>query len=199
MGSNGTLRGLVGLAGIVLVGTATAQQAPVQPPPEQQQAPAQPAVELGAQREVTLTPQQMLTEAKGFLPAMDRSAAIVRRMLAGAREKRDVVRVLCLNDKLNQIDLAIRTSNDRMESLNAAAGQNDADLTKHEFTVMQVLRDRVNTLVTEANQCLGEDTAFIGDTQVTVDIDPTIPDTDPTELPEDPFIVEPPVLTSPTF
>lgn len=198
MGSNGTLRGLVGLAGIVLVGTATAQQAPVSPTPVQPTS-AQPAVELGAQREVTLTPQQMVTEAKAFLPAMDRSAAIVRRMLAGAREKRDVVRVLCLNDKLNQIDLAIRTANDRLDSLNAAAGQNDADLTKHEFTVMQVLRDRVNTLVTEANQCMGEETGFIGDTQTTVEIDPNIPETDPSEVPDDPFISEPPVLTSPTF
>lgn len=195
MGLNGTLRGLVGVAAVALVGNATAQPNPDLP----LAAPAGPAVELGARREVSLTPQQMVTEAKGYMPGMDRSAGVVRRMLADARAQRDVVRVLCLNDKLNQIDLAIRTANDRMEALNAAASQNDGDGTKHEFTVVQVLRDRVNTLVTEANQCIGEDTGFIGDTKTIVQIDPNIPDADPSEFPEDPLVSEPPGVTSPTF
>jgi hypothetical protein len=141
----------------------------------------------------------MVAAAKGFLPAMDRGAAIVRRQLADAREKRDVVRVLCLNDKLNQIDLAIRTATDRMEALNAAASQNDLDRTKHEFTVAQVLRDRVNTLVSEANQCLGEETGFVGDSKVTVDVDPGIADTDPSDFPDDPLVSQPPIISSPTL
>lgn len=197
MGSYRTLKGLVGVAGVVLVGSAVAQtQGAPAPPP----APAQPAppVELGARREVALTPQQMLAEGKGYLPAMDRGAAVVRRLLANAREKRDVVRVLCLNDKLNQIDLAIRTANDRLEALNAAVSQGDADQSKHEHTVMLVLRDRVNTLVTEAHQCIGEETGFIGDSKTTVEIDPNIPEEDPSDFPEDPFVSEPPVVTSPT-
>src|SRR5262245_11091633 len=131
MGSTRKVRGLVGLFGIVAaVGIAAAQP--------QGNSAAQPPVELGARRDVNLTPQQMISEAKGFLPAMERGAGVVRRQLADARERRDVVRFLCLNDKLNQIDLAIRTANDRMEALNAAASQSDNDRTKHEFTVVQV-------------------------------------------------------------
>jgi hypothetical protein len=156
-------------------------------------------VELSAGRDVNLTVPEMVAAAKGFLPAMDRGAAIVRRQLADAREKRDVVRVLCLNDKLNQIDLAIRTATDRMEALNAAASQNDLDRTKHEFTVAQVLRDRVNTLVSEANQCLGEETGFVGDSKVTVDVDPGIADTDPSDFPDDPLVSQPPIISSPTL
>lgn len=192
MGLNRTLRGLVGVAAIGLVGTATAE-------PQPATTPTVPTVELGARQEVSLTPQQMLTEAKGYMPGMDRSAGVVRRMLADARGQRDVVRVLCLNDKLNQIDLAIRTSNDRLEALTAAVSLNDQDGSKHEFTVVQVLRDRVNTLVTEAQQCVGEDTGFIGESTTTVDVDPNIPETDPSELPEDPLVSEPPSLTSPVF
>lgn len=195
MGSNGTVRGLVGVAAVVLVGNAMAQQgAPTGSSPGQE-----PTVELGARREVVLTVPEMVAAGKAALPGMERAAGVVRRMLADAREKRDVVRVLCLNDKLNQIDLAIRTANDRLEALNAAASTNDVDQTKHEFTVIQVLQDRVNTLVTEANQCIGEETGFIGDQRLTVDVDPNIPGTDPSEIPEDPFISEPPVLSSPTL
>jgi hypothetical protein len=190
---------MLGLAAIAVVGSAMAQPAAAPPPAATDPRPAAPAVELGARREVALTVPEMVASAKGYLPAMERSAGVVRRLLADAREKRDVVRVLCLNDKLNQIDLAIRTANDRLEALNAAASQNDIDQTKHEYTVVQVLRDRVNTLVTESNQCIGEETGFIGDTKMIVEVDPNIPETDPSEPPEDPLISEPPVLTSPTF
>ena len=168
---------------------AAAQEAP--PPPQ--------AVELEARREVTLTPPEMLTTARGYLPAMDKGAAVVKQQLAEARKQRDVVKTLCLNDKLQQINLAIATANDRVNGLASAVSQNDGDRAKHEFTVIQVLRDRVNTLVTEAQQCIGEETGFIGDSLVTMEIDPSIPDTDPSDFPDDPLFSEPPVLTSPTL
>jgi hypothetical protein len=182
------LLALLGVAGV-----AAAQQK-ASPPSS-----AKPPVELGARQEVTMTIPEMAADAKGYLPTMDRGAAVVRRQLADAREKRDVVRVLCLNDKLNQIDLATRTASDRVEALNSAASQNDLDRTKHEYTVARVLRDRVNTLVTEANQCIGEETGFFGDSKVTVDIDPNIPDTDPSDFPDDPLVSQPPVLGTPTL
>ena len=62
-----------------------------------------------------------------------------------------------------------------------------------------MLRDRVRALVSEANQCIGEETDFLGDSRVIVEIDPNIPDTDPTEFPENPLISTPPVLSSPTI
>jgi hypothetical protein len=139
----------------------------------------------------------MLGQAKGFLPAMDRAAAGVRKQLAAAREAKDVVKSLCLNDKLNQIDLATRTATDRVAGLEAAVNANDAERSKHQYTVILVLRDRVNTLVSEANQCIGEDVGFVGETNVTMEVDPSIPDTDPSGFPSDPVISQPPVVTPP--
>ncbi len=54
---------------------------------------------------------------------MDRGANAVRQQLGVAREQKDVVKTLCLNDKLNQIDLAIRTATDRVDGLGAAVAQ----------------------------------------------------------------------------
>ena len=110
-----------------------------------------------------------------------------------------MVKTLCLNDKLNQIDLATRTAADRVEALNAAAQANDADRTRHEYTVTRVLRDRVKTLVNEANQCIGEETGFVGESKVTVDVDPNIPDIDPSEPPAEDLPLPPPVLASPVM
>jgi len=141
----------------------------------------------------------MLEKAKKYLPEMERGAEVVKVQLEAARQAKDVVKTLCLSDKAGQIDLAVRTATDRVNGLSGSAGQNDLDGSRHQFTVLQVLRERVNTLVSEARQCIGEETGFVGDSDVTFEIDPTIADTDPSEFPEDPLVSTPPVLSSPTL
>ena len=147
----------------------------------------------------TNTPQQMRSQSLNFLPQMDQSAQTVRRQLEQSRESRDVVKVLCLNDKLNQIDVEIRAARDRMPTLTAALDKSDAENSRHEFAVLQVLRDRVRTLVQESNQCIGEEAGFVGESKVIVNIDPGIPSNDQTVLPSqtDTIIALPPPV-SPT-
>lgn len=179
-----------GVAAVAVVcgfGVAAAQQA----------APAAPPPQIGVKKDVNLTPEQMQAQAGKYLPEMEQGASFVRKQLADARQANDVVKVLCLDDKLNQIDVAIRSARDRVPLLNAAVGQKDADQAKHEFSVIDTLRDQVRKLVAEANQCIGEETSFIGDQELTVDIDPGIPD-DPSQFPDDPLISQPPVISSPT-
>ena len=155
-------------------------------------------VGVDSQQDVNLTPAQMLQKARTFKPAMENDAAAVQRQASDAKLKHDVVRSLCLSDKLSQIHVAVSTAAGRIETLEAAATHNDADGAKHEFTIVQVLKDRSAALVAEASQCIGEETGFIGESTVTVTIDPSIPDTDPSGFPSDPFVAEPPVLSSPT-
>lgn len=149
--------------------------------------------------ESNLSPAQMRTEAAAYVPAMEQSGQTIRRQLDQAREARDVVKVLCLNDKLNQVDVAVRSTRERVTSLGAAVDRNDAERARHEFTVIQVLRDRVRTLSQEASQCIGEETGFIDEPKVSVSIDPSIPKEDPTVFPQEPAIIStPPSLSSPT-
>ncbi len=179
-----------GAAALVVVcgfGVAAAQQGAAAPAPP----------EVATQQDVKLSPDQMLKAANGYLPEMEQGAGFVRKQLAEARQARDVVKVLCLNDKLNQIDVAIRSAQDRQPNLKIAVERKDDDQARHEFTVIQVLRDRVRSLVAEANQCIGEETGFVGESEVTVDIDPTIPD-DPSDFPDDPLVSQPPFISSPT-
>jgi hypothetical protein len=156
-------------------------------------------VAVESQQDVNLTPAQMLQRARSFKPMMDNDAAAVQRQASDAKQKHDVVKSLCLSDKLSQIHVAVTTAAGRMDTLEAAAGKNDMDRAKHEFTIVQVLKDRSAALVSEANQCIGEETGFIGETTVTVTVDPSIPDTDPSTFPTDPLVSQPPVLASPTL
>ncbi len=167
-------------------------------------APAAPAGDVngqvGFQRKTSLTPDEQLAESAKHLGRMEQAAAGVRKMLEEARKQRDVVKTLCLNDKLSQVDVAIRSGRDRRTQLTAAVGRKDTELANHEFTIITVLRQRSEQLVAEANQCIGEEAAFVGDTRTKVTIDPSIP---PDETPypsNDPSLVlAPPPCTSCTL
>ena len=174
------------------VGVAVAQEGGAPPP-----AAATTNVSGGA--DVNLTPKQMLQSGSVMVPDMDRQRDIVSEQLVDAKKKKDIVKALCLDDKVKQMRLATDTAKDRLLDLTAAANQNDADRSKHEFTVIQVLRERVRTLIAEAQQCIGEETGFIGNGNVTVDIDSALPDTDPSQFPDDALVSDPPVLSSPTM
>lgn len=173
------------------VGAALAQDAaPADAPPPR---------EVSGGQDVSLTPKQMLDRVREQIPEMDRLRGTVAEQLGDAKKKKDVVKALCLDDKVKQMKLATDTAKDRVVALTSATTQNDPDRSRHEFTVIQVLRERVQTLVAEAQQCIGEETGFVGNSDITVDIDPAIPDADPSDFPDDPLVSEPPVLSSPTL
>jgi len=156
------------------------------------------AASVQTEREVDLSPEQQLQMARTFMLKMDQGSATVRTMLEQAQAARDVVKAMCLRDKLMQIDVAKRSGRDRVLTLQSAVDSKDKDRSRHEFMIMQVLRDRVEQLVKEANQCIGEELGFIGESEVTLNVNPDIPDNNPDELGSDPEIIsDTPPYTSP--
>jgi hypothetical protein len=155
-----------------------------------------PDAAAGVTRQVNLSPAEQLTQADAALTQMDASRTVVRRQLETARAQRDVVKVLCLNDKLNQLDVALRSARERRTALESAAQRNDADLSNHEFTILTVLRTRSDQLSAEANQCIGKEAGFIGESAVTSTIDPNLPTQDPSEYPINNVITEVPACAS---
>jgi hypothetical protein len=147
---------------------------------------------VGMQRQAQLSPQEQLAQADAALQRMSVTAASVRRMLETARAQRDVVKTLCLNDKLNQIDVAARSAQDRRGALDQAVQRRDSELASHEFTILQVIKQRVEQLNAEANQCIGEEAGFIGESRVTTTIDPGLPGQETTNYPEPPPVISQP-------
>ena len=152
--------------------------------------------QVGFQRKPQLTPQQQVSEANNQVTRMEQGAAAIRRQLEEARAARDVVKTLCLNDKLNQIDVAVRSARERRQSLEAAAQRQDADLASHEFTILTVLRQRSDQLTAEANQCIGQEAAFVGESAVSSTIDPGLAPDEGWKQPDDGKVVEPPSCAS---
>jgi hypothetical protein len=183
----------VGITAFVLAaaGSATAQPSNAPPSPDAQ---------VGFERRPTLSPQEQLTQAEAGVSRMEQVATTVRHQLEQARVARDVVKTLCLNDKLSQVDVAIRSARDRQVALQAAVQRNDVELANHEFTILTVLQQRAVQKGAEANQCIGEAYAFLGETQVTTEINPDLPSEDTTAFPptDQTLISAPPVAISPT-
>ena len=165
---------------LAAAGPATAQSAGVPGPAA---APATDA-QVGFEHKQQLSPQDELSQADVILSHMEQSSGTVRRQLEQARSARDVVKTLCLNDKLSQIDVATRSARDRQAALQAAVQRNDSELADHQYTVLTEHRRRAEQLTAEANQCIGEEVAFVGQTQVTVSVDPNLPAVDTTTLPD---------------
>ena len=155
--------------------------------------------QVGFQKKTTLTPAEEAAEGDRTVARMEAAAALIRGQLGKARSERDVVKTLCLNDELSQADVATRTGRDRNSALKDAVGRNDAELANHEFTILSVLGQRSQQLTAEANQCIGEEAAFIGETAVQTSVDPTLPPPDQTEPPPTqviPVYDQPPQCTS---
>jgi hypothetical protein len=144
-----------------------------------------------------LSPEEMLSKAKQFVAGIEQASGSISRQLQAARKERDVVRVLCLNDKLNQVDVALGSAQDRLGSLRTAAARSDVDRTRHEYTVLEVLNDRVRVLVNESNQCVGEETGFIGEAEVSVSVDPNLPNADTSFNATTTALPPPPDISSP--
>lgn len=125
--------------------------------------------------DVTLTPTELRAQGLSAVAAVEASAQQVRAMAAVAKDKRDVVKVLCLEDKTTQVSAAFTTSQERVDALEVALDASALERARHEYVMLMTLRDRVVTLMNEANQCIGEETGFTGDAELTVEIDPNLP------------------------
>jgi hypothetical protein len=130
---------------------------------------------------ITLTPAETVAQSKDYYKKMLETQRRITQLQAKAKKDKDVVKLNCVNDKLTQVKGHMTVSDQSMSSLTLDVAKGDDVARQHEFTRMTILYQKVVTLGTEAEQCIGEDVSYVGATRVDVEIDPTIPATDPTE------------------
>ena len=147
-------------------------------------------------RQVVLSPADQVQKAGEYLNRMGQTRDLIQRDLEDARRQNDVVKTLCLDDKLNQIDVAITNAESRSKSLGTAAERSDNDLAHHEFTILSVLHERANQLDAEAKQCIGKEVGFVGESSTSMTIDEVLPLEDPSEFPDWPIIAQLPNCAS---
>lgn len=170
------------LAGVAYAASAVAQ-GNVAPSPSTSSSP-QPTNDLSLQREVDLTPAEMLERASLIVSRIEQAGAGIRRALETARTNKDVVKTLCLNDKLNEVDTATRSARSHRDQLATAVATSNADNAQHEFSLLSVFKARVDQVQADANLCIGSEASVIGNNAVvTSTIEGTLPPSDDTYYP----------------
>jgi hypothetical protein len=133
----------------------------------------------------SLSPQAALTQARDYLSKMKETHNRVRGLQDRARRKKDVLMLNCVNDKSVQITghlaVADNEAGGTIQRINAAVAGDTKYDRKHEFTRMTILYQKVVVLGTEAENCIGEDASYVGATKIEVEVDPNIPEEDPTQ------------------
>ncbi|MCA9524831.1 MAG: hypothetical protein KC549_00865 [Myxococcales bacterium] len=151
----------------------------------------------GAQEPTYRSAERLPTPAK-----LERSGQEIDKMkgtlkqalerLKSARERKDILQVNCVNDKLSAIKGLLKISEEAQANLKEAARQEDEELVNHEFTKISIAGIRVENFRVEVEGCVGEASQYTGETVVDTYIDPNIRSDDPTEEPPETL---PPVAT----
>ncbi|MFH1438499.1 MAG: hypothetical protein ABIJ56_22510 [Pseudomonadota bacterium] len=127
--------------------------------------------------------EQMTQKADTTLTKLRDIRKYVQNLLDQARKAKDIIKITCLNDKLTQINVNIRTYEDRMQALGNSMKTGDKAARNHEFNVLVVLEQKVVTLRMEAETCIGEAEGYLGKTEVTVSRPTGMAELDPTDMP----------------
>ena len=137
--------------------------------------------DIGFRQNVKLTPQETAAQSRDYYKKMLEIRSRVAKLIDKSKKDRDIVKLNCLSDKLTQVNGHITVTDQSMTQLGGALARSDEPASQHEFTRITILFQKVNTLGTEAEQCIGEDVSYVGATTVDVEIDPSIPPIDPTQ------------------
>ncbi|MFL5304073.1 MAG: hypothetical protein ACJ8F1_02620 [Polyangia bacterium] len=174
------------LMATMFIGSTVFAQAPTPVPPT---APAAPpaAVDLSVKQRPVLTPAEMVNQSKDYLHGMAETVKRIQGLQEEAKKQKDIIRLNCVTDKLVQARVNENIAEQSMASLQEGVAKNDEGSETHEFTRLTIVNQKVTVLGAEAENCIGEDLSFVGATRVDVEVDPNLPQYDPT-TPGSPFI-----------
>jgi len=180
------------IVGVALIGTASVF-AQTGGPAE----PAKPAPAEAPGQGKILSPTDMVAQSKEFMTKMQAVLSRVVQLQEVARKQKDIIKLNCVNDKLVQVKGNMNVAETATTSLHESIARNDEAQRQHEFTRISLTNQKVQVLGTEAENCIGEDLTYVGQTDVKVEIDPTIPEADPTRDVIPPPVIERPPVASP--
>src|SRR5262245_16721187 len=187
-------RRLVGLAlnvfAMLAGGLVLAQDAG--PPPAQP--PADVNVPLAKRAEIS--PNDMVRQVAEYRSKMEDMLKHIVQLQDQAKRQKDVIKLNCVNDKELQLKAVLNIADEANNNLVTAIARGDEADRYHQFGRITLAFQESQRVASEADQCVGEDLTFLGQTTVTVE-EPRIPE-DPTVLDEPPFpVVDPLPVGSP--
>lgn len=157
--------------------TAAAQEGPDSPE-------GTPGVDLSFDAEARLTPTEQIAWAEEKQGSLFQTREYATRLLSQARQedRPDIIKINCINNKLMEINAQIQSYEERTTSLREAIALNDNDRRLHEYRVLVVVYQKVQSLRMEVDACIGEEMIGPGSSRTTMLRDGTEVEVDLTEV-----------------
>ncbi|MBI5498279.1 MAG: FecR domain-containing protein [Deltaproteobacteria bacterium] len=121
-----------------------------------------------------LTPQEMGRKAEAALTEMRNSLRTAVELVGQARKQKDIVRLNCLNERVTQMKGVLKVAEDANVALQEASGGGDLDSVRSQYTKIAKAQERVGQLRVQAQNCVGVESYYGGDTEVVTEINPEI-------------------------
>ena len=153
--------------------------------------------DVSVKQRPTLTPEEMVNQSRDYAKSMNEVLKRIQVLQDQAKRDKDIIRLNCVTDKVVQVRVNISIAEQSIASLQEAVTRNDEGERVHEFTRLTIVNQKVQVLGAEAENCIGEDLSFVGATKIDVEIDPNIPQYDPTQPPAPGIDIERPGEASP--
>ncbi len=141
--------------------------------------------------------KQRIKDAKKLVKKMGRLLGKTNKRLDKAREKKDVIQINCVNEKLSTMKGLLRIGEQAYDSAEEAAAQRNQDLLNHELAKIKIAAMRVENLSLEVEGCVGETSAYLGSTVSDIEVAEETRVDDPVVAPETLIFTYPNVLRPP--
>ncbi|MEW5850342.1 MAG: FecR family protein [Myxococcota bacterium] len=127
----------------------------------------------------TRSPEQMLADNERAMAEMRDALKVTLDLLSKARLKKDIVLLNCVNERLTQIKGVLKVAEEASTALqeHAAAGQDSE--ARVAYSKIVLAKERIATLRVQAQNCVGAEGYYGGETEVVTDIDPELAGGDP--------------------
>ncbi len=135
----------------------------------------------GNAADATGDPAEDLRVVRKDLASMQKNQAATQAMLARAKKKKDIVRINCVQSKLEQIKNLIALAREQFSKylMDKASGATGSPVSLRQRISM--FKERVDEKTEEARQCAGEAIKVTDKPEVIETVDPKIPQDDPTQ------------------
>ena len=155
-------------------------------------------VDVSFKQQAKISADEMIGEGKHFISELEDILKRIVQLQEIAKKQADVIKLNCVNDKLLQIKEIVNIGEGAMTNIHEAVARNDEDERYHQFSRLTISHQKGQAVGQDAENCIGEDLTFVGETDVSVEVNPNVPGTDPLEpVGGEPIIIERPPLASP--
>jgi hypothetical protein len=155
---------VVAVVGTTLVAASIA--AAQRPAPAPQPTPAPRFGLPRSEEDQNLSAPERVARSASHLERMRAVLKSVLKYLEEAREKRDVIKLNCVNEKLTAVKGLLKMSEQADVAMQEALARRDEETGRDEYDKISIARGKVDQLLTESEACVGELSVYSGDTIV---------------------------------